>query len=529
MFTEVEVYQYEKIGYLCKKLNSKMRRVIKIMVVVLVVCGAIVGCTDEEKYSENKGIVLTFSQDTISFDTIFTAMSSITKQVRIFNPDKEAIKIDYITLGSGSNSYFRLNVDGDTSLVAKDLTIDGQDSIFVFVRCNIDIQNQNNPVLIEDSIIISFNDKQQKVLLMAYGQDAYYHKPTHVLSQGDSQIKYSLANEGDDCGVILNGNNITWKNDKPHVIIGTCVVDSAFTLNLQSGTKVCMANNSDFWVYKQGSLNAIGTTSEPIYFQGIRNNTRYLSMAGQWGKVWMMAGSKDNNLENVRIKNATIGLVVDTNVSNNPTCKLLNVSIENCSSVGLYARGSYIEGKNVIIQNTASHCLALGLGGNYQFIGCTFANYWSYDNNRNDAVLLLNDWYTASDGSIINRPIEKAEFYNCIIYGSMYEEEIEFDLLGNNAQNIDGTNPTTWLFDHCLIKSKRISNGMTNVSNCIFNRDPLFVDVSTNDLRLNNNSPAIKSGDGIWNTLISQDFYGNYRLDPPSIGAIEYQQLTSKR
>ncbi len=486
-------------------------------------------CTDEQKYSNDENIKLTFSNDTISFDTIFTAMTSITKQVRIFNPDKEAIKIDYITLASGNNSYFRLNVDGDTSLIAKDLTIDGEDSIFVFVRCNIDVQNQSNPALIEDSIIISFNNHRQSILLMAYGQDAYYHKPTHVLGSGESKINYSLANEGENTGVILSGNNITWKNDKPHIIIGTCVVDSAYTLNLQSGTKICLSNNSDFWVYKDGCLNATGTTSEPIYFQSIRSDGRYASLAGGWGKIWLMAGSKDNNLENVRIKNATIGMVVDTNVNNSPTCKFLNVMIENCSGIGLYARGARLEAKNMIIQNTASHCVALTIGGDYQFVDCSFANYWSYDNNRTDAVLLLNDWYTSSDGQTINRPINKAEFYNCIIYGSMYEQEIEFNLLGANNQGLEGINKVSWSFDHCLIKSNTINNNLSNVNNCIFNKDPMFVDISTNDLRLMNNSPAVGAGDGIWNSLIPQDFYGNYRLDPPSIGAIEYQQTVSTK
>ena len=491
-----------------------------ILSIVLTMQICFISCIDEEKYSSDRSIMLKFSQDTVSFDTIFTTVTSVTKQVRIFNPDNEAVKIDYITLASGSNSYFRLNVDGDTSLMAKDIEIGGKDSIFVFIRCEIDVQNKNNPVLIEDSIIISFNKKRQKVHLMAYGQDAYYHNPTHTISSGNTSINYSLANEGGaNSGVIVNGKNISWANDKPHVIVGTCAVDSSYILNLQSATKIYMSNNSDFWVYKDGTINATGTTSEPIVFQSVRDQERYSYLPGQWGKLWLMAGSKNNILENVLIKNATIGMVADTCVNNNPTCKLTNVRIENCSALGLYSRGASIEGKNLIVQNTGLYSVALTMGGSYEFIGCTFANYWKY-NSRNKATLLLNDWYESEAHEIINRPILKADFYNTIIYGSVLEDEIEFDLLGTNTQ--------TWQFNHCLIKSKTLTSSSKGVIACIFNQDPMFVDVTENDLHLQDTSPAIGNGDGIWNSLLPWDIFGVLRLDPPSIGAIENQNHINK-
>ena len=55
---------------------------------------------------------LSFSQDTIIFDTVFTTIGSVTKRFKIYNADSKPLKIDEITLLGGSNSNFRINVDG---------------------------------------------------------------------------------------------------------------------------------------------------------------------------------------------------------------------------------------------------------------------------------------------------------------------------------------------------------------------------------------------------------------------------------
>lgn len=118
------------------------------------------------------------------------------------------------------------------------------------------------------------------------------------------------------------------------------------------------------------------------------------------------------------------------------------------------------------MQNTGSYSVALTLGGSYEFIGSTFANYWTYDNTRTKSVLLLNDWYEAADGSKQLRRIEKASFHNTIIYGSLLDNEIEFDLTeGLQSQ---------YLFDHCLLKSNALSNNNGTVQACVLNKDPMF-------------------------------------------------------
>lgn len=473
-------------------------------------------CVEDEDFATDSSISLKFSSDTLSFDTIFTTVGSITKQIRVFNPENSPIKIDRITLGGGNSSYFRLNVDGDTSLVAKDIEIAAKDSIFIFVRVELEPNNQNNPFLIQDSIILSFNNKEQYVQLMAYGQDAYFHKPSHVLGNGDNQIPYSLVNEGGaGCGVDVSGNNVTWRTDKPHVILGTCVVDSAFTLNLQSGTNIYMASGADFWVYTGGSLQAQGTTNAPVKFTSLRHQDRYSDIPGQWGKIWFWAGSMDNVLDNVVIKNAFNGIQVDSCVTNNPTIHISNSFIQNCSNVGLYSQGATIEAENLLIQNTGNYSLALTIGGSYRFINCTFANYWFYDTSRKRATVFMNDWYESIGHEIQIRPITRAEFYNTVIYGTLTGDEIEFDLIDDGIHS-------NYSFDHCLLKTSSLNSSSANISNCIFNIDPLFADPTNNDLHPMENSPLIDAGNGVWNSLIAFDIYGVLRNDPPTIGAVEY-------
>ena len=55
---------------------------------------------------------LSFSVDTVVFDTVFTTVGSTTKQFKIYNPSSKSIQIDEIELMGGEQSPFRLNVDG---------------------------------------------------------------------------------------------------------------------------------------------------------------------------------------------------------------------------------------------------------------------------------------------------------------------------------------------------------------------------------------------------------------------------------
>jgi len=160
---------------------------------------------------------LEFSNDTILFDTVFTTLGNATQNIRIYNPDGNRLTIDEIELMGGANSPFSINVDGNSSTFIENIHVNGKDSLFIFAQVTLDVNNQNLPLIVEDSIRFRTNGIDQYVKLLVWGQDAYFHVDELV------------------SGV--------WNPDKPHIIYGTAAVgypglDSNQTLTINAGTQV---------------------------------------------------------------------------------------------------------------------------------------------------------------------------------------------------------------------------------------------------------------------------------------------------
>lgn len=484
-------------------------------------------CVMEDDFANGQSIIIKFSSDTLRFDTVFTTMGSITKEIRVYNNESKPIKIDRISLGGGRNSFYRLNIDGDTSMVLRDVEIGAKDSMYIFARVTIDPTNQNNPLLVSDSIIFSFNNKEQYVQLEAYGQDAYYHVPNTWLrtDNGDGtydSTHYSLSHFGGlQRGVILNGNEIEFKNDKPHIIFGVLIVNSNTTLNITEGTKIHLNNKADIWVLADATLKVNGSYQNNVVFQGMRKDNYYSNLAGQWGTIRLMMGSKNNRINNAIIKNGSIGIIVDSCVTSDaPTLEINNSRIENMSYYGLLSRGGHINASNTIVQNTGAETVALIMGGKYNFVYCSLANYWAYDSRRTSKTLFLQNYYISDENNIVLRPIEECNFHNTIIYGSN-EEEIEID-------KIEGTE-LEYYFENCLLATKTLNTNSPENRDSYFNLDPLFNQSSEGDLRVKENSPAIARGNSIWNTIYNYDIIGNTRSNTPTIGAYEYTPIHGEK
>lgn len=497
------------------------------LVGILLIGFLLISCVSEDEYNTDQSVKLRFSSDTLRFDTVFTTMGSVTKQIKVYNKESKPIKIDQIRLGGGRNSFYRLNVDGDTNTIIRNVEIGAKDSMYIFARVTINPTNQNNPLLVSDSIIFSFNNKEQYVQLEAYGQDAYYHTPNEWLRIYNNDgtydsIHYSLAHYGGlERGCIINGNDIEWKNDKPHIVFGVMVVNSSSTLTIPEGTKIHLNSQSDFWILSDASLKVNGSTQNNVVFEGMRKDGYYSTLPGQWGIIRFMVGSKNNTINNTIIKNGSIGLMADSCItSNSPTVDINNTRIENMSYYGLYSRGAHINAANTIVQNTGKETVALTMGGKYQFVNCTFANYWGYDSRRTAKTLFLQNYYKDINDNIQLRPITECNFYNTLVYGSN-EEEIFID-------KADGA-ILEYYFDHCLLKTKIINGASIQVKDSYFNLDPLFNIPEEGDLRIKERSPTISKGDGSWNSIYPNDIIGTVRQYPPTIGAYEYIPISNSK
>jgi hypothetical protein len=303
-----------------------------------------------------------------------------------------------------------------------------------------------------------------------------------------------------------------WDAGKPHIVFGYAVVDEDSILTINQGAEIYFATDACLWVYDGGTLNIDGNSTNPVLLTSLRKDGHYNNLPGQWQGLWLSAGSKDNLINGAVIENATIGLLIDTVVNNNPTLKITNSIVQNMSLAGIYGQGAAIEGDNLLVANCETATVALTLGGKYKFTNSTFVNYWSYTARRSPSVI-LNNWYEDVYGNIQLRPLLLAEFDNCIIYGSM-EEELLFDIT-----DMTDFNP---VFNNCLIRTKRDASAIFSES--IQNENPQFIDFEKANYHIKDDSPARNAGNYTY-ISIPYDLDNVPRGNPPSIGAYEYVKI----
>ncbi|MBL7891102.1 MAG: hypothetical protein JNL63_00620, partial [Bacteroidia bacterium] len=450
---------------------------------------------------------LEFSSDSVLFDTVFTTIGSATRLFTIHNRNNGAVKISSVKFGSGTSTQFLVNIDGVPVKSTANITIPGKDSLFVFVQVNVNPANQNSPLIIRDSIIFVTNGNIQSVYLEAWGQDAYYTKPNIFFTNGFS---YSIIS----C-------NSTWTNDKPHVIYGYAVVDSACTLTILPGTRVYLHKNAVLWVLNDGTLDIQGSQSNPVTFQGDRLEPEYKDIPGQWGKIWLSSLSKNNKINWAILKNGAIGIQADTVnlASGNPTLRISNTIINNMSAAAIYGQGAHINGYNCVFGNCGQYTAALTIGGKYSFKHCTFSNYWSgFKATRTTPALLINNWYKAASGAVQSRSIDSAYFGNCIIYGNLANEIGIDSSAGGNFR---------YKFENCVIKADGSYNALNTYHNSSVkkNTDPGFKDAANNNCNISLTSPAKDWGNSVIGNMYPVDLNGNPRnVDTaPDAGAYEYK------
>ena len=463
-------------------------------------------CKKESLLTDGKA-TLSFSSDTIQFDTVFTTIGSITKHLKVYNNNDFNV-LTNISLEGTEKELFEMNIDGISVNNLKNVEILANDSIFIFIEVRINPNNQSLPFIIESLIKFNTVGKLQNVKLVAYGQNAYFHTANTygmILDGNDTLIFYY---DSLDC-------NEVWSNDKPHVIYGYSIINPSCVLNIEAGTEIYLHKNSGIIIGNPfssnfgGTIKVNGSLGNEVTFQGDRLDSWYKDSPGQWDRIWLMPGSIDNEFNHTIIRNGNIGIHADSVGNSNPTAIINNTIIENMSSIGIFGQGANLEINNTIVSNCGQYSVACNIGGEYEFTHCTFANYWDF-NHRNTPSILLNNFYTDINEIVHIRDLNKANFVNCIIDGSL-STEIEFQK--NNTGTFNFT------FDHSLIKIDPKEN--TNTSdyiNIIKNEDPHFVDKNSGDFHLESNSPAIDAGKI---TILNTDLEENVRDNLPDLGIYE--------
>ena len=435
---------------------------------------ALVGTTSCKKTVFYSSSNLSFSADTLVFDTVFTTVGSTTQQFRIYNNDSKAVTIQQIELMGGTASPFRINVDGTSGINMSNIDLGGNDSLFVFVEVTLDINGGVLPLVIEDSIRFRTNGVDQYVHLAVWGQDAYFH--TTIFSQG-----------------IYDLNSGIWPNDKPHVIYGAAIIDSAESLTIQQGTDIFLHNGSYLFNYK-GELHIEGTATSPVTLQGDRLESYYDDVAGSFYGIYMQE-ALPSTINYAIIRNGTSGvhLFSEDPANVDYTLKMSNTIIQNCASYGLFLyAGARVKAENCLIAKNGIHAFVVLEGGDFNFNNCHLVGY-NDAGNAGAAVGISNHYYR--DGATYLDDIDEGTITNSVIFGNM-EHELVFDTIPEVGIVLN------FLFDNNVIKSA------TEFTDPFFlNTDwntvatyPQFADVALYDFTYSA-GPLLDQGASIQNTI----------------------------
>ena len=467
-------------------------------------------CKKEDVINHDSTLKLAVSADSVIFDTVFTTVGSVTKRLMIYNKSENKLIISNINLTGGTSSAYRINLDGEPGSSFSDIEINGNDSLYLFVRVTINPLDKNNPYVVEDELTFFTNGNEQHVKLIAWGQDAHY-----IVADTYSSVfpKYKIVADSLE--------TVHWTNERPYVIYGYAVIDSYGTLIIDEGARIYFHDGGGLWAYSDGLLQVKGTIENPVTFQGDRLESSYDELPGQWDRIWLMESTPgtDHLIENAVIKNGYIGLQTESFIHYaNNLVKLHNVIIENMSRSGILSRIYNIEASNTVLANCGGLCLEVYGGGYFNFKQSTIGNFWPYSARNNPAVYINNYLLDSLENPIpygLNFTLT-----NSIVYGSN-KDEFETDMVGG-ADSL-------YILSHSLVRSTRKMEDGVNYEAILRNEDPLFKDVTVNDYRLDTLSPAIDYGDPAIAAEVPYDLLNNLRLNHPDAGAYQFMPGQEKK
>lgn len=439
--------------------------------------------------------VLTFSRDTVDFDTVFTDLGTPTARLIVSNKAKKGVNISSIRFRN-PDTRFRLNVDGVSGSEFHDVEIRGRDSIYVFIECFIPETQGASPGLVADELEFVTNGVTQQVRVEAYGQNVTRLRNVRV----ESDMRLTA--------------------ERPYVIFDSLTVEKGVTLTIEPGTQMLFHDGASLVV--EGRLDARGTAERKIDMRGDRldnvlPDVGYDILAGQWRGVRIDAGSFDNRMEYVDMRSTVSGLRIDSCADlSRHKLTLLNSWLHNSQGTVLSSKYARVDAYGCCFSEAAESVVSL-TGGEHEFLQCTIANNYLFSAIRGPLLWLGHVLPEHADENAL--PLMKASFSNSIIYG-LADDINEGDLTGSEV-----------FFRYVSLKAEGSDDD--NFIHCLWDTDPMFLTIRPEyyfNYRLADDSPVKSAGDASLVTpLVVRDMDGVDRLrdGAPSLGA--YQWLPAAR
>lgn len=447
-------------------------------------------CT-KEKFITSPDARVSFSADTLKYDTVFTTTGSITQYFKILNENDQKLRLTSIKLMGGSNSFFKINADGFTGPQINNIELEANDSVYVFVSVSINPNAVNIPFVIRDSIQVTYNGVNKYVQLEAWGQNAHFFRNKKI-----------SANE-------------TWNNDLPYVILGSLLVDPDKSLTINKGCRIFVHADAPFIINGTLIINGQKDTADRVYFRSDRLDEPYKDFPAGWPGIYFSTISKDNILNYAVIKNAYQAIAaLDPSVNANPKIILNECIIDNAYDAGIIAINSSITARNCLVSNCGNN-VQLAKGGNYQFTHCTVASFSNSYIFHRDPVLYVSNYILVNNSPVVASL--NALFRNCIFWGEngTVEDEVVVEKSGSGSYTVN--------FDYNIWKVQTPPANITSSNQMINNMSPAFDSINASrrfyDFRLKDISPAYNKGT---NTSVNIDLDGKSRpVGLPDLGCYE--------
>lgn len=458
-------------------------------------------CDDGDSFTTSPNNMLSFSSDTIRFDTVFSTVPSSTRSFWVYNKSGDGLRCSSVRLEGGNQSGYRVNVDGaylspQEGYRVNDIEVRNKDSIRVYVELTSAVTNKYVPVELNDNLVFSLESgRQQKVALNAWSWDA-------------RQLR--------DCTIEKDS---TLSGATPIVVYGTMNVDEGATLTIAPGTTLYFHDGAGIDV--KGRLICNGKADSNITLRGDRLDRMfdylpYDRVSGQWKGIHIAENSYDNEISFTDIHGSFDGIVADSSDVTKSTLILANSTVHNCQGYGVRLVNSKATISDSQLSNSLYNCLSVE-GGDVNVLNTTLAQFYPFDSSRGSALSI----------SANEHPLVSFDCKNSLVTG--YSDKEMVDIKPSEGSD----NAFEYSFSNCIIRiPEPDEDKKTHFADVIYEdvKDTLqygrkhFVkvdgDLQLYDFRLRRESAAVDAANPA--TATPFDRCGNRRDDKPDIGAFEY-------
>jgi len=401
-------------------------------------------CSDYESFSDSPDFRLTFSADTIAFDTLVSTIPSSTKTLYAFNRNGDGLRIRTIQLEGGATSHFRVNADGRflADGIWHDFEVLRHDSLVLRIEMTPPEAGSTEPLYFTEKLhFLLENGAQQTVVLTGGSIDAYITR-----------------------GMVVD-ENTTLQTDKPYVIYDSLVVSKGAELTLGEGTRLMFHDKAALHVY--GKLTVLGSQEKPVVLRGDRMDHMfdylpYDNTPSRWEGVVIHRGSYGNSLRYCDLHSSLFGIICEDTEQLKPDEASPSVTLDCCilhniGGDGLQLNNCVSSVTNTQISNTLGHTVSIS-GGSHIFIYSTLAQFYPFTGQKGDGLHLAS----SADGDEYGM-LRKAHFINCVITG--YGQDV---IMGENI--VTDSYTCNYLFHHCFLNTPAVDDAEHFVG-CIFDQD----------------------------------------------------------